>query len=222
MKNKTIRNNWCEINLGLNGVRFIYALASYFDNRHMLKIGLGFVTIYLHLPFKSGIDDCEYPEYGFYWYGDPGHHSLWFCWGMKKYSFYMPWSSEWVRTSALRIDGKWEHETRGDKGKDFWDNEKWKDILYVKQYPYIYTLKGGTVQNRTATIRVEEREWRWKWFTWLPLTKRVKKTISVDFDAEVGEETGSWKGGCTGCGYNMLKGETPVATLRRMEKERKF
>jgi hypothetical protein len=39
---------------------------------------------------------------------------------------------------------------------------------------------------------------------------------------EVGERTGSYKGGTLGCSHKMLKGETPLQTLRRMEKERKF
>ena len=47
-------------------------------------------------------------------------------------------------------------------------------------------------------------------------------SIGVSFDGEVGEETGSWKGGCVGCGYEMLPGEVPLDTLRRMERDRKF
>ena len=32
----------------------------------------------------------------------------------------------------------------------------------------------------------------------------------------------SWKGGCTGCSYDMIEGETIKACLGRMERERKF
>lgn len=46
--------------------------------------------------------------------------------------------------------------------------------------------------------------------------------IDVDFDGEVGERTGSWKGGTVGCSYESRPGETPVQTLRRMERERRF
>jgi len=44
----------------------------------------------------------------------------------------------------------------------------------------------------------------------------------VSFDAEVGEGTGSYKGGVVGCSHDMLPFETPIETLRRMEKEVRF
>ena len=46
--------------------------------------------------------------------------------------------------------------------------------------------------------------------------------MSVNFSDEVGERSGSWKGGTLGCGYDLLKNETMEQCLRRMEKERKF
>ena len=52
--------------------------------------------------------------------------------------------------------------------------------------------------------------------------RRVSKYINIDFSDEVGERSGSWKGGRLGCSYNMQPGETPLQTLRRMEAERKF
>lgn len=57
---------------------------------------------------------------------------------------------------------------------------------------------------------------------WFPFIRTVNKSIEIQFNDEVGEDTGSWKGGCIGCGYNMLPNETPEMTLRRMEKERIF
>lgn len=50
----------------------------------------------------------------------------------------------------------------------------------------------------------------------------MSRSIDVEFNAEVGERTGSWKGGCIGCGYQMNPNETPLQALRRMEAERKF
>jgi hypothetical protein len=50
----------------------------------------------------------------------------------------------------------------------------------------------------------------------------VSTTLDVKFDDEVGERSGSWKGGTIGCSYEMLPNETPEQTLRRMEKEREF
>jgi hypothetical protein len=56
---------------------------------------------------------------------------------------------------------------------------------------------------------------------WSNLFNRIRTTIGVEFNDEVGERSGSWKGGTLGCGYEILPNETPLMCLRRMEKERK-
>ena len=89
-------------------------------------------------------------------------------------------------------------------------------------FPYTYVLKNGTVQKRTATVSVERRAWRPRAFQWTPLFEKSRTSIDVTFDDEVGEKSGSWKGGCIGCGYEMEARETAEQCLRRMERERKF
>jgi hypothetical protein len=149
-------------------------------------------------------------------------------WYMRTFVFHLPWDYEWVRTSTLKKDGTWFHELRGDK-KKLGDWKAWKKLedeiepqLWKEVYPYTYVLRSGDIQNVQATVKVEEREWRWRWFKWLPFPRIVSKTIDVNFSEEVGEGRGSWKGGTLGCGYAMLPRETPLDTLRRMERERKF
>lgn len=139
---------------------------------------------------------------------------------MKTKHYDMPWHLEWYRSSALRKDGNWEHEFRGDR-KSFYE-DKWNDILWSEPYPYTYVRKHGEVQERTATLKVEEREWRPKWLMWTSLFAHTSRTIGIRFNDEVGERTGSWKGGTTGCSYEMKDGELPLQALRRMESERKF
>lgn len=176
---------------------------------------------FFHLPLYSGISECEHPEYGFYLYSDCGLFNCFvLCYGMKTKHYDMPWHLEWYRSSSLRKDEKWEHEFRGDR-KWFYE-DKWNDILWNESHPYSYALKSGEVQNRTATLKVEEREWRPKWFMWTSLFAHISRTIDVRFDGEVGERSGSWKGGTIGCSYGMKDGELPEQTLRRMENERKF
>lgn len=170
----------------------------------------------MSLPFRTGKSECEPPKYGFYWY----ESALWWCWGKKVYAFHAPWSFNWHRTSILLKNGLWEHETKGNK-KDFWD-KKWEGLFWEESHPYTYTLKKGTIQNRTATIKVEEREWRRRCLMWTKLFSLTRKTIDVRFNDEVGDRTGSWKGGCLGCSYDILPNESPMDTLRRMEKERIF
>jgi len=129
----------------------------------------------------------------------------------------MPWALTWVRTSMLKKNGEWEHEIKGDR-KNFYE-EKWNDILFSETHPYKYKLKSGDDQNILATIKVKEMEWRRVGWKWSKMGNKVRKEIDIHFSDEVGERSGSWKGGVIGCGYEMLKGETPLDTLKRMERK---
>lgn len=210
------RSEWIQIYRAWDGIRFMIGIGSYFDRRIQLSICLGFVQFYIDLPIYTKYDECDPPRYGFYYYAS----GLWFCLGTKVKKISMPYEYDWLRTSCLRKDGTWEHETNGND-KSFYE-DKWKDILWIERHAYRYTLKDGTIQQRIATIRVEEREWRQRWLKWTTLFSMVRKSINIDFDKEVGERTGSWKGGVLGCSYHMKHGELPIHTLRRMESERKF
>jgi hypothetical protein len=215
-----------------------YEICGYFDNRPRINLDLIFFSLQLILPFRNKwTDECDAPKWGIAYH----NQTLWIHkggkgnmkGGNKWWTVRVPWSLEWYRTSALKKDGTWEHEIYNDRipnpqkpnalirnSKNFYE-EKWKDILWSESYPYTYKLQKGETQYRIATIRVEEMEWRLLWFMFLPIGK-TRKSISIDFDKEVGEGTGSWKGGCMGCSYTMNHGELPEQTLRRMEKERKF
>lgn len=186
----------------------------------------GWGRLCINLPIKTGIQDCESAAWGLNFHDD----RLWIYiggggnsnGGKKCKTITMPWYMEWVRTSKLRKDGAWETEDYKSREKDLWNSSKWKDILWEGDYPYTYKLKSGEIQERTATISIEEREWRWKAFKWLSYFGKIRRSISVRFSDEVGEGTGSWKGGTTGCGYEMLPDESGLECLRRMERERKF
>jgi len=101
-----------------------------------------------------------------------------------------------------------------------WHHVRHEVLTPSEVHPYLYTLRNKQIQIRTAKIQVEEREWRWMWKA--SSFKKVQRYIDIKFNDEVGEQTGSWKGGTIGCGFNMLKGETPLQCLRRMENERRF
>jgi len=197
-----------------------------------LLISFGWGHLFLYLPI---ITRRYGREYGIYHFQD----TLVFCSGRGKYHFRYPWSLECIRTSMKLKNGDWEHETRQNR-KNFWD-EKWNNDVYSETHIYFYILKSGEVQKREATIKLEEREWRWRWFTWLKLTQRIRRTIDVTFSAipkkhlllekagyiinitnDIGEGVGSYKGGTCGCSYRLLPNETPLQCLRRMERERKF
>lgn len=188
----------------------------------------GWGGLYINLPIKTGIQDCDSAAWGFNYHDN----KIWiyiggagnFEGGRKWKTIEMPWNMEWVRTSILMKDGyDWFHETKKNriirKGSEIgsynWiENNKWKET-----HPFTDKY-DGTVLN--ATISVEEREWRPLWFMWTSLFAKKRKTIAIEFDAEVGSKKGSWKGGTIGCSYELLPNETPLECLKRMEAERDF
>lgn len=186
----------------------------------LIFLFVGWGPLFLRLPWDTGKNnEAENPEYGLHTYSSNGKYTneLWLMWGWKRKHISLPWALNWYRTSLLLRNGNWATKRRGGF-KHFYGD----DLPYQETFPYKYTLKSGEVQEVSATIKVEEREWRRNWLMFLPLFNLEKKTIEVKFDDEIGEETGSWKGGVTGCSYEMLPFETPKETLKRMEKERKF
>jgi hypothetical protein len=136
-------------------------------------------------------------------------------WGHQTKIIYMPWIWEHFKHEVRRPDGTWAPFVGS------WE-EKEPDGRWQSTFDYTYVLKSGEVQKRHATVYVERREWRWRWLRWSPWPCIKRQSIDIEFDAEVGERTGSWKGGTVGCGYDMKPGETALETLRRMEQERVF
>jgi hypothetical protein len=192
----------------------------------------GWGSLYINLPIRTGIQDCESAAWGFNYHDN----TIWiyiggagnFEGGKKWVTFRMPWYYTWVRTSTLMKDGyDWFHET--SKNRQKWEKDDEGVIIgsynwveknkWSETYEYI-DLYDNTILN--ATIGVSEREWRPLWFKWTSLFAKKRKTIDVNFDQEVGREKGSWKGGVLGCGYEILPNETPLQCLKRMEKERNF
>ena len=164
-----------------------------------VSLSLGFVTLAFGFPWKWLAPDhgqCQGPTYGFAFHGQ----KLWIYFGQDTGRSRDP-RKYWA------ISTPWE-----------WRHREHEVLTAEEQHPYRYILRSGEVQDRIATIKAERRLWTRPW-----LPRRMERpSIDVSFNDEVGEQTGSWKGGVMGCGYHMLPGETPLDTLRRMERERKF
>ncbi len=205
MSKEFFKNQFIEISLGGH-----FALnVSQYHERYVLVIGLIFATFYIKLPnFGYDIENWD-RQWGVYYFDK----SFVVCYGKESKFFHMPWSWEHIRHQVMHKDGL---KTPNNKP---WD---WDDGRIVEKYNYSYKLKNGATQETIATICMEEREWRWRWFKWLPFPRIIRRVIDIKFDNEIGERSGSWKGGTTGCGYDMLKGESMEQTLRRMERERVF
>ena len=182
----------------------------------------GYGKMYIHLPIRTGIQDCESAAWGINFH----NQTVWiyigggenFEGGRKWITWHIPFiTKDWIRTSILLKDGTWEHETPGNH-KSFY-NDEWKEKQQSWTYNYIDQYDGEIIPT---TIYVEEREWRPKWLKWTKLFAIVSRDIDIHFSKECGKNKGSYKGGVIGCGYKLLPNEEPLDCLKRMEKERKF
>jgi hypothetical protein len=167
------------------------------EKRAWIHIGLGLFKVCFSFPWHKTVPDegqCSGVRYGFYFFED----------------------------TFVVMYGK----TKGRKGdpmKHFYLPWSWRFKNRQNKsgsivMPYTYVMNNGTVQHRTATAFSEEFVHTRPWLPW----KRTTKIVDIEFDAEVGERTGTWKGGTLGCSYPMLKKETVMNAVRRMEKNRRF
>jgi hypothetical protein len=189
------------------------------------------------LLFKSYIDlptkFCQPKEYysfgdgksyGFYVYSSiKNFTTLVFQWDKHSKHIEMPWTYKWYSEEILDFDGKVVYydsvkmrhipfENRF-KSKDFWKKE------VAKQVKFKYKLKNGKIQNRIATIFHTRSTYKMRALPWI---KKTYNYVDYTFNDEVGEKTGSWKGGVIASSEIIKDGETPLQAFRRMEKERKF
>ena len=196
------RDSWGElawVSLAPHGPQFTVEFPSdwHEHRRAWLHVGIGFVTVGVSVPWGKTVPDegqCSGPTYGFKFFDD----LLWIYYGKGKGRRDDP-------RIALTMPWGWRHREHLILGEP-------------ETHPYRYVLRSGEVQERTATIKVEQRTWLRPWLPW----KKVRRYIDVAFNDEVGERSGSWKGGVLGCGFNMNPGETALQALRRMEAERKL
>ena len=221
MKEKKIYKNKYFIFYWDKAFEISYELCGYFDNRPRINLNLFFFRLAILLPFRNNwTDECDPPKWGI----SIHHNTIWIykggkgnmSGGGKWWTWNIPFvTKEWVRTSILLKDGSWEHESKG-KRKDFYKDE-WNDKKQSWKYNYTDKYDGEVIPTK---IYVEEREWRPKWLNFTSMFAIVDKTISVHFSKECGKRKGSWKGGVLGCSYPLLKNETPLECIARMEKER--
>lgn len=194
---------WVEVayfKLGLSGLQADIEFPSDWHEHRLgwVRLGFGLFKFCFAFPWPWTVPDdcqCSGPTFGFNFFGDGLHLHWGKSHGKRDDPFTiipMPW--QWRHRKHLVLSATPEN------------------------HPYTYTLRSGEVQERTATITEEMRYWT---RPWLPY-ERWQRDIDVLFNKEVGERSGSWKGGVLGCGWAMLPGESALDTLRRMEQEREF
>ena len=211
------------------GLELVLNRGTYFDQRYAINLCLGWGKFMFYVPFKTRLEEgCDMPRYGFavhndtFWiykggdYRDGQCQNQWISWYLPffSYEFDGHWiqdtNREWVKMRDRQADGGWKY--------DPWDFRK-DGLAYTEEHMYQYTLKSGKVQHRIATCTIEKRKWHRKWF---PFLTKESTVVDIEFNDEVGERSGSWKGGTLGCSYEMLPYDTIFTTLRRMEAEREF
>jgi hypothetical protein len=217
--NWVLQGSWIEAH-GIFG--FGLSLCNFQDDQYghfSLYIHLGYPSIYLKLPYfkREPKDGGMIDKWGFNFNTDFLHLNFGPNRGMV---IDLPWSWSFVSHSVLQEDGTWTTDYYRDTPK-----MKTDDIRAHAQYekhPYTYTPRYGATHTVQAAITTEKYEWRMKWLRRIPIFRKIRRCIDVNFEREIGEDVGSWKGGVIGCGYDMLPNETALDTLRRMERERKF
>ena len=205
----------------------------YFDQRYMLNLALGWGQFYITLPIKTRLaEGCHTPRYGIaihnnaFWIYTGGKYDesigqctgndQWITWDLPFFTWVFEghWikdqNSKWVKMQQTKLGV-------GDSNPSPYKFRKTR--AHAETYSYVYILDDGTVQNRTARCTEEYRAWHRKW---APALVKWSRVIDVEFNDEVGERSGSWKGGVLGCSYEMYDNETMGEALRRMEVERKF
>lgn len=186
----------------------------YFSSNYAVNVCLGWGAFHVRLPFHMKRDPgCEWGTYGI------SVHSQTF-WVYRGWGHPAGWDlplATWVFDSHEIMNVNGEYESVPSKTKA-WEMRE-LDTTLKETFPFVYILKNGTVQERTATVTQERRTWHRKWF---PFSKMVIEVIEVEFSGEVGERSGSWKGGVTGTSYKMKPTETREQTFERMLQEREF
>lgn len=198
------------------GFEIILNRGGYFDQRYSIQFCFVFGVFHIHLPIKTSIpESCETPRYGIaihnntFWIYlggemDEGWNQVqqkWIAWDLPFFSYVFDFHK------VMNKNGEW---VKYDS-----DNNQ----AATETYNYTYKLNNGEIQNRKAECYREKRQWHRKWF---PFIKLVRENIDVSFSDEVGERSGTWKGGTVGCSYDLLPDESIESCLIRMEKERDF
>lgn len=196
------------------------------DGPHHFGIGIHLIYPSFYIPIPYFRTWKKYGEIFPMWGSHTFDRSIHFSWGGKTKLLHFPFvNTEWGHTEHLLKNMKWYRRTdKARLGDNNWRKEY--DFLkankYIETYPYRYLLRSGKLQTTEATCSVERTVRYYRGLKWLKWPKIEDYCIGIDFKDEVGERSGSWKGGCTGCHYEMKPGERIQDALKRMEGERKF
>lgn len=189
-----------------------------------------FFELYLNLWWSKRVDWPNDDYVGLLWWGfdwrwsKHDHMIFWFGWPGKQSTLHeMPWSWQHIQTQHLSKTAGWVTRQPVTLGVPYLDPAEDPDA-WVEKLPFTYVLKSGKVQHRVATVTARRAEHRWKISKALGLKwpRQISTSIDITFDDEVGERSGSWKGGTIGCSWSWREGQTFRDALMDMQLKRKL
>lgn len=143
----------------------------------------------------------------------------------QSWSCFTPWNN-WrhVRTSYYGLQGEhywtepktnWRLSSKEEHARACRDEWAMKE-----QCPTVaFAFDDFDGERLKATTRIEEREWKLgdKWCKWISLFRKpkIRREMHIGFSGETGRRKGSWKGGTTGHGIEMLPGELHESAFKR-------
>lgn len=212
------------------GFEFLINRGGYFNSYYSINFCFIWGALNIKLPFKTKLPEgCSLPRYGFTLY----ENSIMFYtggkydkdWGQVTFGGCHVW---YIPFFSYKFEGHWIKDKNNQwvlmdnklakiNSKSAWDFRQEDALLYESDFEY--ELNSGEIQHRIAKYTHEKRQWGRKWFPFLKMTHEV---IDVNFNDEVGERSGSWKGGTVGCTYEIKPSETPEHCFSRMIVERTF
>ncbi|MGZ2449600.1 hypothetical protein ACVIRO_002354 [Rhizobium ruizarguesonis] len=135
--------------------------------------------------------------------------------------YFLPWTQwRYVRKSWYGLQGEhlrtdWESsdmETR----RNAWQVQREFEDAMPKA---VFAFKDFDGEELTATTHIDEMEWRFGTghFKWLSFfrSRRIRRSLDLQFSGETGRRKGSWKGGTIGHSIEMRSGELHEAAFRR-------
>lgn len=211
----------------------------------LLHVSPYFVSVFVHLPFLQRWHKEPNDPMGDRWgFSFSDGDALHLNWGRKLKIIDMPWSYTWIETAMLldRPVPSMAQIAPGDAPVELWaiDNETtrrealaqgrcarevYEDVCKKRlklRRTYTYRLSCGTEQNVRCTLTIRRTEWRQRWLKWTSWGNRRITYLDVEFDDEIGEGVGTWKGGVLSTSQRIRPGDSIEQTFTWMQRDRKF
>jgi hypothetical protein len=192
-----------------------------YKDRLFFRIGIWkfYITFYLWkvTPYKETFEDYDIKRYGITYFEREIH----FHWNHTKVVS-LPWDWNIVRHDLLLPNGDlyWRNNYTKKNSQEFY----WHELIENTKSPYrdmdgigvqtinyidfVHYTEDGKIQTAKISLAGEEREWRWKWFKWLPWPRKIQRTVNCNSDTPIGEKVNTWKGGLMGWSCEWRKNET--------------